>query len=108
MGFEMGALGAVLAFLGMVFTEAGRLALPGALLALLAISAALWSRLRRLTRAVESLTVSVTKALETQRLAPVAIPAPPSPTPRVRYTKRGVPYMWDPIHGSRFVKKEGT
>jgi hypothetical protein len=105
MGFELGALGAALAFLGPLVTEVGQLVLPGALLALLAISAALWSRLRHLTRAVESLTASVTKALEA-RSAPPAPASVSPPTPRVRYTKKGVPYLWDPVHGSRFVKKE--
>ena len=104
MGFEIVVSGAVIAFLGQLVTAAGWLALPGALLAVLALCVALWLRLRRLTRTLDSLAVSVRKALEAQRT-----PAPPpSPAPRVRYTKRGVPYQWDPVHGSRFLKKART
>ena len=104
MGFEIGVPGAVIAFLGLLVSAMGRLALPGALLAVLALCVALWVRLRRLTRTLASLTAIVKKALEAQRT-----PAPsPSPAPRVRYTKRGVPYQWDPVHGSRFVKKTRT
>jgi hypothetical protein len=104
MGFEIGVPGAVIAFLGPLVSAVGRLALPAALLAVLALCVALWVRLRRLTRTLDSLAASVKKALEAQRT-----PAPPpSPAPRVRYTKRGVPYQWDPVHGSRFVKKKGA
>ncbi len=104
MGFEIGVPGAVIAFLGLLVSAAGRLALPGTLLAVLTLCVALWLRVRRLTRTLDSLAVSVRKALEAQRT-----PAPPpSPAPKVRYTKRGVPYQWDPEHGSRFVKKART
>ena len=104
MGFEIGVPGAVIAFLGLMVSAAGRLAIPAALLAVLALCVALWLRLRRLTRTLDSLATSVKKALEAQR-APAP---PPSPIPKVRYTKRGVPYQWDPVHGSRFVKKART
>jgi hypothetical protein len=100
MGFEIGVPGAVIAFLG----PAWRLALPAALLAVLTLCVALWLRLRRLTRTLDSLAASVKKALE----APRTPAPPPLPAPRVRYTKRGVPYQWDPVHGSRFVKKART
>jgi membrane protein implicated in regulation of membrane protease activity len=108
MGFEIGVPGAVTAFLGLLVSATGRLALPAALLAILtlwvALCVALWLRLRRLSRTLDALAASVKKALEAQRT-----PAPPpSPAPRVRYTKRGVPYQWDPVHGSRFVKKART
>ena len=115
MGFEIGVPGAVVAFLGLLVSAAGRLALPAALLAILtlwvALCVALWVRLRRLNRTLcrldrtlDSLAASVGKALE----APRTPAPPPSPAPRVRYTKRGVPYQWDPVHGSRFVKKART
>ena len=104
MGFEIGVPGAVVAFLGPLVTAAWRLALPGTLMAILILCVALWVRLRRLTRTLDSLAVSVKKAVE----APRTPAPPPSPAPRVRYTKRGVPYQWDPVHGSRFVKKKGV
>ena len=104
MGFEIGVPGAVITFLGPLVTATWRLALPAALLAILSLCVALWVRLRRLTRTLDSLAVSVKKAVE----APRTPAPPPSPAPRVRYTKRGVPYQWDPVHGSRFVKKART
>ena len=76
-----------------------RLTLPGALLAVLTLCVALCIRVRRLTLTLDSLATNVRRLLEAQRVA-----APPTPS-RVRYTKRGVPYQWDPVHGSRFVKK---
>ena len=111
MGFEIGVAGAVITFLGPLVTATWRLALPAALLAILSLCVALWVRLRRLTRTLhrldrtlDSLAASVKKAVE----APRTPAPPPSPAPRVRYTKRGVPYQWDPVHGSRFVKKART
>ncbi len=104
MGFEIGVPGAVTTFLGLLVSATGRLALPAALLAVLALCVALWLRLRRLTRTLDSLAASVKKAVE----APRTPAPPPSPAPRVRYTKRGVPYQWDPVHGSRFLKKART
>ena len=104
MGFEMGVPGAVTTFLGLLVPALGRLALPGTLLAILALWVALWVRVRRLAQTLDALAASVKKALEAQR-APAP---PPSPAPKVRYTKRGVPYQWDPVHGSRFLKKART
>ncbi len=74
----------------------------GGLLVLVVVSVAvLLARIRRLTSALDDLTANVLKALGS---LPRPTPVTPSQS-EVRYTKKGVPYEWDPVRGSRFVKK---
>lgn len=74
----------------------------GGLLALVVVMVVvLLARIRRLTYALDDLTANVLKALGS---LPRPTPVTPSQS-EVRYTKKGVPYEWDPVRGSRFVKK---
>ncbi len=73
----------------------------GGLLVLVVLVLALWARIRQLTYALDVLTANVLKALGS---LPRPTPATPAQS-EVRYTKKGVPYEWDPVRGSRFVKK---
>ncbi len=71
------------------------------LVSLVALCVAIWLSLRRLRLQIDNLATIVKSLGELRPPEPAAVA-----TSKVRYTKGGAAYVVDPIHGSRFVKKE--